>query len=449
MICTLNCGAQIITTVAGDSHFVGPGSGYFCCDGYPATAAGLNRPVSVAIDSIDDIYIADEGNGRIRMINTSGIIYTIAGSAVGGYRGDDSAASLAEFCDFGYIFINNNNLYIPDVCNNRVRKIDLSIQIITTWAGNGLPYCFGDTGLANAAMLNYPFSVDADYVGNMYVSDGCNYVYKVGSDAHISRVAGSDSFAGCSGDFGPATAAQLNGPVDIVHDKFENFYISDLSNNVIRKVDIGGNISKFAGIDTTWGYSGDNGPATNALLDYPEGITCDGEGNVFFSDQGNNVIRRIDHYSNVITTVVGDGYGAGTGGGAFSGDNGPATNARLNGPAGLTFDKYGNLYIADWLNNRIRKVTNVGVPLHQPVLVNPEIAFTIYPNPAKNTLMVSGAQGCTCQIINLLGQVQKTVSCSADKESINISDLPPGQYIVEAISADGQRRRARLCKYNE
>ena len=435
---------QIITTVAGNTP---PGiDGVYSGDGMPATASSLATPVAVALDTLGNFYIADEGNNRIRMVDTSGIIHTIAGSALWGFRGDDSEASLAEFCDLGLLYIHNNLLFIPDVCNNRVRQIDLSAQIVTTWAGNGTSYCFGDTGLATSAMLNYPFSVAADYFGNMYVTDGCQYLYKIDPTQHISRVAGSDSTLGCCGESGAATNARFNHLIDVAVDFSGNIYVTDAINEAIRKISPDGTISNFAGIDTSWGYSGDNGPATLAHLNYPCGIVCDGEGNVFFTDEGNNVIRRIDHYTNIITTVVGTGAGWEVDNGAFSGDNGPATAAELYHPAGLTFDKNGNLYFADWLNNRIRKVTNVGVPLRQPAVVKSEMALTIYPNPAKNTISVTGVQGCTCAFIDLLGRAQMTFFCAADKQAIDVSGLPPGQYIVEAISSDGQRRRVRMCK---
>ena len=436
---------QIITTVAGNtpSGFLGTYTG----DGVAATASSLSTPISVALDAIGNLYIADEGNGRVRMVDTSGIIQTIAGNGLVGFRGDDSVASLSEFCDLGYIFISDNGLYVPDICNNRLRKIDLSTQIISTFAGNGSANCNFGSGIATVVNVHDPFCADADEFGNIYLSDVCNYVCKIGADGFLQKVAGSDSLAGYSGDLSSAITAKLNHPVDVAHDPFGNMYISDLNNNVIRKVDTAGMITTFAGTGF-FGYSGDNGPATTAHLCYPEGITSDGEGNIYFSDCGNNVVRRIDYYTNVITTVVGNGYGAGSGGslGGFSGDNGPATAAEIYGPGGLTFDKYGNLYIADWLNNRIRKVTNVGVPLRQPAVVKPEIVLTIYPSPAKNTVSVACVQGCTCDLIDLLGRVQMTFFCAADKQSIDVSSLPPGQYIVEAISSDGQRRRVRMCK---
>src|SRR5208282_1654899 len=153
-----------------------------------------------------------------------------------------------------------------------------------------------------------------------------------------------------SGDNGPATAAELNVPNEVALDASGNLYIADSDNNVIRDVNLGtGLITTVVGNGTA-GFSGDNGPATAAELNDPLGVAVDASGNLYIADSGNNRIRELNHSTGVITTVAGDGTQG------FSGDNGPATAAELNGAFDVTVNARGNLYIADTFNQRIREV---------------------------------------------------------------------------------------------
>ena len=435
--------AQIITTIAGASIFTGPGSGTFSGDSGLATAADMDSPCSIAIDSNGNVFIADENNLRIRKINTSGIINTKAGiSPVHGFGGDDSIATGARFCDLGYIKLGpDGNLYIPDVCNNRIRKID-GAGIITTYLGDGSLCSCGDGGLVAVAQTERPVGITFDYGGNMIFSEAYNHVRKIDVSGYVSLVAGASAIDGDSGDGGPATDAHLNLPQDIATDYLGNIYISDSRNSIIRKVDPYGIITKFAGTDTVFDYFGDGGAATNAKLYFPTGIITDGEGNVFFSDCGNNVIRRIDHATNIITTVVGNGTQG------FSGDSGLATNAQLYHPAGITFDRYGNLYIADWLNNRIRKVTNVGVPLRvRGTVERGAEGVLVYPNPAGKEINISAGIGADVTITNLLGQTLIKTTMHKSIEPIDIGGLANGVYMVCVTdTATGVKTVLRVIK---
>jgi len=286
--CIQFCGihAQIITTIAGSGPWFGAGHGAFSGDGGPATNAEFFQPASLAFDNIGNLYIADEYNFRIRKIDTIGIINTIAGTGVSGYGGDDSIATVAKFCDLGFIKIGyDGNLYIPDICNNRIRKITLATNIITTYAGVGEKNCDGDTGIATSAKFNYPVGITFDHSGNLYFGDGCNHIDRINEVGNMARMAGSDSLDACCGDGGPAIAAKFGLPADISFDQKGNLFISDLNNDIIRKIDTSGNISRYAGTDTTFGYYGNGGPATLAQLFYPEGIVTDGDDNIFFSDE--------------------------------------------------------------------------------------------------------------------------------------------------------------------
>jgi sugar lactone lactonase YvrE len=231
--------------------------------------------------------------------------------------------------------------------------LNINAQTISTIAGTGFAGNNGLGGLADTTLLSSPAGIAFDAAGNIYVSDAANArVCKINSAGIISTYAGNGVGGACTGDGGPATAAQLWDPQGLAFDAAGNLYIADLDNYRIRVVNTAGIINTFAGTSTS-GYSGDGGPATAALLSEPWGIAVDPMGNVFFSDFGANVIRKIDN-SGIITTVAGN-YSVTT----FSGDGGPATAAGLFGPEGIVFDSFGNLYIADNYH-AIRMVNSMG-----------------------------------------------------------------------------------------
>ena len=336
----------VITTFAGN------GTEGFSGDGGPATLAELDHPSSVAADSSGNIYIADFVNNRIRKVNTSGIITTVAGQGITGFNGDGGLASLAEVHHPSGVAVNpSGNIYIAELYTHRIRKVDTSGGI-TTVAGNGTFGFSGDGGPATAAELNQPSSVAVDSAGNIYIADSYNNrIRKVDTSGGITTVAGNGTF-GFSGDGGPATAAELNQPSSVAVDSAGNIYIADSYNNRIRKVDTSGGITTVAG-NGTFGFSGDGGPATAAELNQPSSVAVDSAGNIYIADSANNRIRKVDT-SGGITTVAGNGtFG-------FSGDGGPATAAELNQPEGMAVDSAGNIYIADYYNNRIRKVDTSG-----------------------------------------------------------------------------------------
>jgi sugar lactone lactonase YvrE len=238
---------------------------------------------------------------------------------------------------------------------------------ITTFAGNAKIGYSGDGGSAISAELWAPSGVAVDASGNLYIADiADNVVRKVtASTGIITTVAGdsiymgADTQGGYSGDGGPATSAELDGPVGIALDASGNLYIAEDGNSVIRKVAAStGIITTVAGHFTgaNGGYSGDGGPAFKAQLDHPFGVAADASGNLYIADSGNNVIRKVSASTGIITTVVGNGYRAGTNPGGYAGDNGPATSAELSDPVGVALDASGNLYIADTTNMRVRRV---------------------------------------------------------------------------------------------
>jgi trimeric autotransporter adhesin len=238
-------------------------------------------------------------------------------------------------------------------------------QIISTYAGNGIGGYTGNGGQATAAEINAPEGVALDDSGNIYIADlSDGRVHKViASTGIITEIAGN-GITGYSGDGGQATEAELYYPNNLVIDDSGNIYISDGKNNAIRKITAStGIIYTVAGVggNINFGYSGDGGAATEALLDLPWGVALDDSDNIYIADYKNNVIRKVTASTGIITTVVGNGYGyyrgAGTWTGALAGDGGPATAAELYGPFSIVLDDSDNMFIADDYNNVIRKVT--------------------------------------------------------------------------------------------
>ena len=321
-------------------------------DGGPATAAVLNSPIRVAVDGSGNLYIADFLNNRIRKVDSSGVITTVAGTGTAGFSGG-RATSARINNPSGVAVDGSGNLYIADTENHRVRKVNSSGGISTV-AGTGTSGSSGDGGSATAALLDTPLAVAVDGSGNLYISDFFNdRIRKVDSSGEITAFAGTGT-EGFSGDGGLATAAELEDPRDVAVDGSGNVYIADQWNNRIRKVDTSTGIITTVAGNGTRGFAGDGGQATAAQINRPRGVGVDGSGNLYIADSGNERIRKVDT-SGIITTV------AGTGTTGFSGDGGQATAAQLNRPHGVAVDGTGNLYIADNLNHRIRKVDSSGV----------------------------------------------------------------------------------------
>lgn len=331
-----------ITTV------VGTGVAGYSGDGGPAISARINSPRNLFVDGAGNLYIADRFNHCIRKMTPSGIITTVAGTGVAGFSGDGGPATAARLREpTGVVMDGAGNLYFADHFNHRIRKVDIG-GIITTVAGTGVVGFSGDGGLATAARLNFPAETEVDAAGNLYIADQLNdRVRKVNTSGIITTVAGT-GVAGFSGDGGPATAARLHEPIDLIFDGIGNLYVADYENQRVRKVDTGGIITTVVGTGVA-GSSGDGGLATVAQLNGPIEVELDGAGNLYIVDIGNNRVRKVNT-GGIITTV------AGTSVAGFSGDGGLATAAQLDGPNGAAVDGSGNLYIADRDNHRIRKV---------------------------------------------------------------------------------------------
>jgi hypothetical protein len=340
-------------------YYMAGALGYTWIRGNTADQVIESLETSVAADGTHPtgtIYFEDNNDIRAgRRSQWGRSIAVTAGNGAAGYTGDSGSATSATLnLPQGIALDAAGNLFIADTANNCIRKI--SSGIITTVAGTGTAGYTGDGAAATSATLTLPQGIAVDTAGNLFIADTGNHcIRKVdASTGVITTVAGTGT-AGYSGDGGAATAAQLNSPQSIAVDASGNIYFTDTANNRVRKVDVTwGTITTVAGTGVA-DYGGDNGQATAAMLNYPAGIAVDTVGNLYIADTANNRVRMLDTSTGIITTVAGNGVAT------YLGDNGQATAASLNGPTGLAVDASGNLYISDVGNQRVRKVTSAGV----------------------------------------------------------------------------------------
>ena len=308
---------------------------------FSTTALGVGSHVLTAAYSGDAAFM-----GSSTPLTASSIIATIAG---GGNGNGDPATGTSLSSPVGIALDAAGDIFIADSANNVIREVNASTKVISTVAGNGLPGYTGDGGQATAALLDDPSGIAIDAGGDIFIADSANNVIRElhASTGVINTVAG-DGTAGYTGDRGQATSATLNDPSTVAVDSAGDLFVTDTGNDVIREVNgATGVITTVAGNGTA-GYGGNGGQATAAELKGPIGVALDSSGNIYIADTGNNAIREVT--GGVIKTI------AGTTTAGYSGNGGQATAARLTGPAGITVDASGNIYIADTGNNAIRKV---------------------------------------------------------------------------------------------
>jgi sugar lactone lactonase YvrE len=367
--------AGVITT------FAGTGIPGFSGDGGPAAAAQLNSPYGLLFDGLGDLFVADLGNARVREITPDGTIATVAGGGAltpGGMNEGTAANLIALNAPRNLAFDNQGALYFSDFTGQRVFRID-SGGNLTTFAGTGVPGFSGDYRLAARAELAYPAGLAFDRNGVLYIADSQNHLIRkvvssvLSTFAHASTPSGMvmDSFSTlyvADPGAGGLLTFPLNSPaatcpiasLDVTF-RGDGFLYASQGATVLR--------FSFAGASATVAgggslASGDQGPATNALLHHPSGVAPDALGNVYIADRDNNRIRRVAP-DGTITTVAGTGD-PGTPSGA-NGDGGPAILAQLNQPSSVTVDGFGNLYVADTGSHRVREITVAGIILPVPV----------------------------------------------------------------------------------
>jgi uncharacterized protein (TIGR03437 family) len=348
--------AQVIVTVAGgaSSFPTGPISGL---------DAPLGRITGVALDSSGNLFICDPDNNMVLRLSMDGTLTVGAGNGIDGFSGDGGlAANAALNHPRGIAFDRSGSLYIADTLNHRIRKVSSS-GIISTIAGTLNAGFSGDGGPATSAALSSPSAIALDSSGNLFISDrGNNRVRRVSSAGIITTVAGNATQGG-SGDGGPAIQAQLFDPDGLAVDAAGNLYIADTGNNELRRVVPSGTISTVLTLATGCIYSG------QCTADHHTGLALDAFGTLYIADPNPDVVRKVALQTATISNVAGYGVILGSaifnvfefGFSGFSGDGGPATAALLGAPSGVALDPNGNVYIADTMNHRVRKVDSSGV----------------------------------------------------------------------------------------
>jgi len=355
----LNLSSGIITTYAGTGNTCILTVG--CGDGGPATSANISSPWQLSMDSKNNLYIADAPENRIRMVNSgTGIISSVAGSGNQGFNGNGGPALSAYLNSPRGIYVDSSdNMTIADTGNQQVRSVSNSTGNIALLAGTGL----GD-GAALSSILSANRDVALDGNGNLFIADTANNRIRkmtLGNSSTITTVAGT-GMAGFAGNNGPATAANLNAPYGLAVDASDDIFIADSGNLEVRVVNAAtGTISAYAGNGQSCNPTspcGDGGPASKAQLAFPTTVALDSLGNLYIADAGAHRIRKVS-YTGVIGTIAGTGVPC-QNPTSPCGDGGPATSAQLNEPIGVAVDSAGNVYIADTGDNRIRKIDTSG-----------------------------------------------------------------------------------------
>jgi uncharacterized protein (TIGR03437 family) len=334
----------LITTVAGDGYLRAVG------DGTPATSAILAQPSAVLLDTAGNLFIADTGTERVRIVLATGIIQTLAGDGTAGYNTDGVPATAAELnAPMGLAMNPSGNLLVADTGNSRVR--DISAGVISTLAGTD--------AAALDTPLRGPRGVCAARDGSVYIVDTDNHRVLVAPPNGVVTTFAGNGSPGDAGDGESARFAQLNLPSACALDGSGDMFIADTANHRIREVTPAGVIETVAGSGTA-GYSGDGGAASAAALYAPSGVAVDGNGDLFIADTGNHAIRLVTP-DGAIHTIAGQGTAG------FSGDGGASLAAFLNSPSGMLLDGAGDLYFADTGNNRVRRL----LPVTDTVTVGP------------------------------------------------------------------------------
>jgi uncharacterized protein (TIGR03437 family) len=396
----------IISTMAGDGflHAVG--------DAGPATKAILNQPMSVTLDRSGNLYIADTGTQRVRMVAPSGVISTLAGTGVSGFNGDQIPAATATlYSPMGLFADVYGDVYIADTYNHRIREVAAAGRI-STFAGTGT----GGEGpgdlLAAQTELRGPRNICIGITGTIYIVDTSNHrVLSILPGGYAATFAGNGT-SGLGGDGGPARTAELNQPGACTVDAAGNVFIADTLNHRIAKVDTTGAITTVAGTGQA-GTSADGVTAVAAALNSPAGVAVDGNGDIFIADTGNNLIRQVMP-NGTIYTIAGNATAG------FSGDGGLALAAQIDAPAGMAMDGAGALYFADSGSSRVRRLSPqailppVTAPVSAPVsavsaaslqggAIAPGEIVTIYGSGIGPLQGVPGVLNSSGLLLNLLG----------------------------------------------
>ncbi|MCS5655076.1 MAG: hypothetical protein FI711_06215 [SAR202 cluster bacterium] len=330
---------------------VGTGEEGYAGDGGPALEALIGEAYGCAFDTGDNLYICDGRTHTVRRIDkNTQVITTVAGTGEAGYSGDGGPATEATMDNLYSLTVDTNgDIYIVDRFNAAIRKVEAASGIITTVAGTGEPGYGGDGGPGPQAQMREPNDCYLDGNGGLLIADIQDQrVRRLDLSTGIITTFAGDGEKRRAGDGGPAAEASVMGPRAVCVDSKGNVYIAEREGNGVRKVDANGVMSIFSGTGE-FGYSGDGGPALTALWGAPKALRCDHRDNLIVVDTENNAVRFIDVKTAIVTTIAGGHQGG-------DGDGGPATDAGLERPHGCGIDRQGNLFIADGINHRVRVV---------------------------------------------------------------------------------------------
>jgi sugar lactone lactonase YvrE len=406
------------------------GGGSYVGDGLLATAAVLRSPEGLAVDADGTLYIADASDALVRRVDpVTGIISTYAGN--GGFYDYESLGKQADRVAIGapvdIALDKDGNLYIADATNGRVKKVDKQTKIITFIAGATDPSPF-----------NQIRGISLDGAGNLYIADGgLNRVYKVDLATKAMTVFAGNGTEGYAGDGGKAVDAMLHFPEDAVADALGNVYIADTGNDAIRKVTPDGNITTIAGHLEVFDGFGDGGPAAQAAV-FPAHLEVDARTNALYvADYYSSRVRRIDATTQKITTVIGSGTAYYVDA-DFTGDNGPATAAKLNFPfelSGIGISKAGDLYVSDSRSNRVRAVLACAV-VGAPALTAPANNASVSTAPALTWNRAAGAFRYDV-LLDTASPPAKVVLADTDETSFSPANLQPSTTYFWRVVAKG------------
>ena len=330
--------------------YAGNGQATTSGDGGPATAAGVPGPLGITAKPDGSVYIPTPGSSLVRLVGTSGAISTFAGTGTAGFAGDGGPATAAQLNEPVDAALDGAGNLYIADRANHRVRRVTPAGVITTIAGNGVNDFGGDGGPATAASLNNPVGVTVDAAGNVYIADEFNHRIRRVDPAGVITTYAGTGVSGSAGDGGQAAAAQLDLPIDVRGDALGNLFVADIGGHRVRRIGPDGVITTVAGTGVA-GFAGDGGAATSAQLASPIEVVPDAFGNLYIADSANNRVRRVNG-AGVISTIVGSGTAG------FAGDGGPAVDARVSSPAGVVLNAGGDLFVADRGNNRVRMVEN-------------------------------------------------------------------------------------------
>ncbi|MDB5334848.1 MAG: pknD 5 [Planctomycetaceae bacterium] len=333
-----------VVTIAGDGTHAWSG------DSGPATKAGIGGPFGVVVGPDGALYICETENHAVRRVDLkTGVITTVAGSGKEGYGGDGGAATKAACREpYEIRFDKPGNMYFVEMKNQIVRKVAHDTGVISTIAGTGKSGFAGDGGPATAALLNAPHSISLDADGNVYIADIGNHRLRIvdAKSGHIRTLSGTGKKEPTP-DGAPFANTPLNGPRTLDFDGQHTLYLALREGNAVFRLDLKTQtLHHLAGTGKS-GYSGDGGPAKQAVLAGPKGIALGPNGDIYLCDTESHTIRVIRAATGIIETIVGDGK-------AGDGPDGEPRKCRLNRPHGVFVDATGLVYIGDSSNNKVR-----------------------------------------------------------------------------------------------